>query len=108
MSGGENFGDVAGVSRFAGKNATETERLWRSRKGAVGNMQRSDFLMKLMSVVLLVAIAVYVGIYIYNKADNPLTTALAVRLYGGGERGCGRLYRQGRDGADGGEAAPSL
>jgi hypothetical protein len=35
--------------------------------------------MKLMSVVLLVAIAVYIGIYIYDRADNPLKTALAVR-----------------------------
>ena len=35
--------------------------------------------MKLMSVVLLVAIAIYIGVYIYNRAENPLKTVLAVR-----------------------------
>lgn len=35
--------------------------------------------MKLMSVVLLAAIAVYIGIYIYSSADNPLKTTMAVR-----------------------------
>jgi putative membrane fusion protein len=42
-------------------------------------MQRTDFLMKVISVVLLVAIAVYVGIDLYNRAENPLKTTLAVR-----------------------------
>lgn len=42
-------------------------------------MRRSDFLMKLMSVVLLVAITAYIGLYIYNTANNPLKTAFAGR-----------------------------
>jgi hypothetical protein len=40
-------------------------------------MLRSDFVMKLMSVVLFIAIAVYIGLYLYNTANKPLQTALA-------------------------------
>lgn len=43
-------------------------------------MRRSDFVMKLMSVVLLVAIAVYIGLYIYNTAENPLKTTVAAKF----------------------------
>lgn len=42
-------------------------------------MLRSDFVMKLMSVVLFVAIAAYIGLYIFNTADKHLETAMAVR-----------------------------
>lgn len=42
-------------------------------------IRRSDFVMKLMSVVLLAAIAVYIGIYVYSSANNPLKTTVAVR-----------------------------
>jgi hypothetical protein len=45
----------------------------------VPTIRRSDFVIKLMSVVLLVAIAVYIGLYIYNTAENPLKTTVAVR-----------------------------
>ena len=41
-------------------------------------MLRSDFVMKLMSAVLFVAIAAYIGLYIFNVADKPLKTAVAV------------------------------
>lgn len=40
-------------------------------------MLRSDFVMKLMSVVLFIAIAVYIGLYIFNAAGQPLKTAVA-------------------------------
>lgn len=43
-------------------------------------MLRSDFVMKLMSVVLLIAIAVYIGLYIFNVAGNPLKTTIAKRF----------------------------
>ncbi|SHI20109.1 hypothetical protein SAMN02745823_03339 [Sporobacter termitidis DSM 10068] len=42
-------------------------------------MRRSDFLMKLMSVILLVGIVVYIAVYIYDKTENPLKTTVAVR-----------------------------
>ncbi len=42
-------------------------------------MLRSDFVMKLMSVVLFVALAAYIGLYIFNAANKPLVTALAVK-----------------------------
>ncbi len=42
-------------------------------------MRRSDFVMKLMSVVLFIAIAAYIGLYIYQAADKPLKTTVAVR-----------------------------
>lgn len=35
--------------------------------------------MKVMSVVLFLALAAYIGLYIYNTANNPLRTTLAVR-----------------------------
>lgn len=40
-------------------------------------MLRSDFLMKLMSVVLFIAVVAYIGLYIFNAADKPLKTATA-------------------------------
>lgn len=43
-------------------------------------MLRSDFVMKLMSVVLLIAIAVYIGLYVFNVAGNPLKTTMAKRF----------------------------
>ena len=42
-------------------------------------MLRSDFVMKLMSVVLFIAVAAYIGLYIYHSAKNPLNTEPAVR-----------------------------
>lgn len=42
-------------------------------------MRRTDFLMKVMSGLLFVAIAVYIGVYLYNTAENPLKTTPAVR-----------------------------
>jgi hypothetical protein len=42
-------------------------------------MLRSDFVMKLMSAVLFVAIAAYIGLYIVNAADKKLVTTPAVR-----------------------------
>ena len=42
-------------------------------------MKRSDFVMKLMSVILFVAVAAYVGLYFYQKAHNPLKTEAAAR-----------------------------
>ena len=42
-------------------------------------MMRSDFIMKLMSVVLFVAVAAYIGLYLYQSAKNPLRTELAAR-----------------------------
>jgi multidrug efflux pump subunit AcrA (membrane-fusion protein) len=47
--------------------------------------------MKLMSVVLLIAIVVYIGLYIYRTADNPLRTAVAV-LYTAEETGAAEGY----------------
>ena len=41
-------------------------------------MLRSDFLMKLMSVVLFIAVAAYIGVYIYHSASNKLETEAAV------------------------------
>jgi len=38
-------------------------------------MQRSDLAIKLMSVVLFLAIAAYIGIYIYNKTEGKVVTA---------------------------------
>jgi hypothetical protein len=42
-------------------------------------MLRSDFLMKVMSVVLFFAVAAYIGIYIFHSASNKLETTAAVR-----------------------------
>ncbi len=42
-------------------------------------MRRNDFVIKLMSVVLFVAIAAYIGFYIFDKANRTLVTAPAVR-----------------------------
>ena len=42
-------------------------------------MMRSDFIMKLMSVVLFVAVAAYIGLYLYQSAKNPLRTEPAAR-----------------------------
>ncbi len=42
-------------------------------------MQRSDFVMKVMSAVLFLAIAAYIGLYIYNTANKKLVTTPAVR-----------------------------
>jgi hypothetical protein len=42
-------------------------------------MRRNDFVIKLMSVVLFVAVAAYIGLYIYDKANKNLITAPAVR-----------------------------
>jgi hypothetical protein len=41
-------------------------------------MRRSDFIIKVMSGILLAAIVCYVGFYLYHSATDPLTTALAV------------------------------
>jgi hypothetical protein len=41
-------------------------------------MRRSDFYIKLIAVLLFVAIASYLGIYLYTSARNPFQTALAV------------------------------
>ncbi|MEL4106366.1 HlyD family efflux transporter periplasmic adaptor subunit [Oscillospiraceae bacterium WX1] len=42
-------------------------------------MQRTDFLMKVMTGVLFIAIAAYIGLYIFNAVDKPLKTVVAVR-----------------------------
>ncbi len=42
-------------------------------------MLRSDFVMKLMSVILFVAVAAYIGLYIYHSANDTLKTVPAVR-----------------------------
>ncbi len=42
-------------------------------------MLRSDFVMKLMSVVLFVAVAAYIGLYLYHSATNTFKTELVVR-----------------------------
>lgn len=42
-------------------------------------MHRSDFVIKFMTVVLFFAIAAYIGIYIYDKADTSLVTTPVVR-----------------------------
>jgi hypothetical protein len=42
-------------------------------------LQRSDFVMKVMSAVLFLAIAAYIGLYIYNTANKKLVTTPAVR-----------------------------
>jgi hypothetical protein len=42
-------------------------------------MLRTDFVMKLMSVILFIAVAAYIGIYIYNTAKNPLKTEAVAR-----------------------------
>jgi hypothetical protein len=42
-------------------------------------MLRSDFVMKLMSAVLFVAIAAYIGLYIFKAADKQLATTPAIR-----------------------------
>lgn len=41
-------------------------------------MQRSDFVIKLISVVLFIAIALYFGLYLYNSARSPFQTAVAL------------------------------
>jgi hypothetical protein len=45
----------------------------------VKEMLRSDFVIKLMSVVLFIAVAAYIGLYIFDKANKPLETTAAVR-----------------------------
>jgi hypothetical protein len=42
-------------------------------------MLRSDFVIKLMSAVLFIAIAAYIGLYIFSAADKKLVTTPAVR-----------------------------
>ena len=42
-------------------------------------MKRSDFVMKLMSVILFLAVAAYIGLYFYQKANDPLKTQTAIR-----------------------------
>ncbi|UOO37658.1 hypothetical protein IZU99_10520 [Oscillospiraceae bacterium CM] len=42
-------------------------------------MQRTDFLMKVMTGILFIAIAAYIGLYIFNAVDKPLKTVVAVR-----------------------------
>ncbi len=43
-------------------------------------MRRSNFVIKLVSLVLFVAIACYIGLYIYNMAANPFQTTLAASI----------------------------
>ncbi|NLT13841.1 MAG: hypothetical protein GXY05_05815 [Clostridiales bacterium] len=42
-------------------------------------MRRNDFVLKVMSAVLFLAIAAYIGLYIFDKANKSLVTAAAVR-----------------------------
>ena len=42
-------------------------------------MRRNDFVIKLMSVVLFLAIAAYIGLYIFDKANKSFVTASVVR-----------------------------
>lgn len=42
-------------------------------------MRRSDFIIKLMSAVLFLAIVAYIGIYIYKSANKPIVTVKAVK-----------------------------
>lgn len=41
-------------------------------------MRRSDFVIKMTTVVLFLAIACYIGLYIFNSAQEPFQTTLAV------------------------------
>ena len=43
-------------------------------------MRRSDFVIKVLSLVLFVAIACYIGLYVYNTAANPFQTTLAASI----------------------------
>ncbi len=43
-------------------------------------MRRNDFVIKLMSIVLFIAVAAYVGLYVFDKANKTLVTAPAVRF----------------------------
>ena len=42
-------------------------------------MRRNDFVLKLMSIILFLAIASYIGLYIYDKANKTMETATLVR-----------------------------
>jgi hypothetical protein len=54
-------------------------------------MQRSDLAIKLMSVVLFLAIAAYIGLYIYNKTEGKVITA-PVSAYSSEETGRAQGY----------------
>ena len=42
-------------------------------------MRRNDFVLKLMSIILFLAIASYIGLYIYDKANKTMETETLVR-----------------------------
>ena len=42
-------------------------------------MRRSDFYIKLVSIIVFAAVVVYVGVYLYQARTNPLRTVLAAR-----------------------------
>lgn len=46
-------------------------------------MRRSDLLIKIITVIVFIAIAVYIGYYAYDAQVSPLKTALAVSYVGG-------------------------
>lgn len=54
-------------------------------------MQRSDLAIKLMSVVLFLAIAAYIGLYIYNKTEGKVITA-TVQAFSSEETGVAEGY----------------